>query len=114
VAIDLLKSVQAIARGVPDRVRATYHPRSSGDSYGDAVVFDARRGPTRRELVDGLSRTVADWHLFATEQQTVVVKPLGKVVAPNGEVWHLGGDGSVERKFGDLYFVARGCVLEVS
>jgi hypothetical protein len=116
VAVNLLASVQAIVRGLRglDLQRVTYYGRSAGDAYVSVgTVFDARRKPTTRALIDGLSRTVADWTIFAAEGQPAVVKPLGKIVAANGEVWHIGGEGSVGRRFGDMIFDAQGCVLEV-
>ncbi len=113
----VLESVRAIVRAITplDLQCVTYFGRSSGDAYANVgTQFQARRHPTTRAMIDGLSRTVADWTLFASEGQTTIIKPLGKIVAANGEVWHLGPEGSVGRRFGDLIFDARGCVLAVS
>lgn len=109
--INLLRSVQAIVRQLPDLVEVTYFARTGGDTYGAGTIFRARRQPRESGQVSGTGRTEADWMLFADDGQEETVKParLGKLVDPDGGEWHL--LGPVLRSFGDLVYECRGCIL---
>lgn len=110
-AYGLEASLIAMVAQIPDEVlkSVTYYPRAAGDSFGDGVVFEARRQPLRRVLYNGLATVAATWNLYATGGQAVKVKPLGKIV-DGTDVWHITGE--VGWKFGDLDFSAD-CTLAV-
>jgi hypothetical protein len=87
---DLLESLRAIVRQIPDIVTVRYAGRSSGDTFStDTQEFEARQEPTTSGDVGGLAKRWCRWVLFATGGQTARPVRKGKITEPDGTVWHI-------------------------
>lgn len=86
--VDLLASLIAIVRQIPDKVTVNYYARSSGDTYGDAVEFEARRQPITSGDISGYSRRPCRWQLYATQGQSTKPLRLGKIIH-DGITYHI-------------------------
>ncbi len=111
MAAVLLTSLKAIVAGMKTLGVARvvkYAGRTSGDTYGPGVDWDAKRDPTTIGDVDGKQRQIAVWHLYAIAGQTTLPSRLGKVT-DGSDVWHV---LEAQRSFGDLKFDCT-CFLQV-
>ena len=112
--INLLRSLTAIVRQIPDKQTVAYRARSSGagnvDGYAAAVNFTARHGPITSGDFDGMEKSWCTWHLYALDGQVVSPERLGKITDAAGVVWHV---LSATSSFGGLKHDCV-CVQEVS
>jgi hypothetical protein len=109
----------SMVRQLPDLRVVKFYTRTAADTYTEApTLFHARREPRTIALIDGLTVTLATWHLYAIDGQTTEPKPMGKIVdtytVASGETWYIPGDGRVLRSYFDLKFDIPNCVLAVS
>lgn len=119
---DLLGSLIAIVRQLPDSQTVQFKNRTSGDTYDTtASPFAARRQPRDNSDFDHRDMNTARWQLYAltspTSQVHQTTKPvrLGKFTDAQSNVWHV---QRLSRRwndptYGDLIFDCE-CVLAVS
>jgi hypothetical protein len=115
VAINLLRTLQAITRQIPDLQTVSYKARTTGtgnvDGYdANGTNFAARHGPITSGDFDGMAKRWCVWHLYATASQAVSPKRLGKITDAGGVVWHV---LNVTSSFGGLKHDCE-CVQAVS
>lgn len=98
---DMLADVLAIWNGLPEALQksATLYNRTSGDTYGSGVAYDAYRQPLRMTDASGLNRTAMRWILLGTNGQTELPHRGSKIVV-SGVSYHV---EAIERAFGDLW-----------
>lgn len=93
MAINLLRTLQAITRQIPDLQTVGYQPRAGGgasaDNYGSTTQFAARHGPITSGDFGGMAKRWCVWHLYATGTQTVKPARFGKITDAGGTVWHV-------------------------
>ena len=84
MAINLLTCLQSITRQIPDLVTVTYKARTSGDTYGTGVSWEARRQPLTDGDAGDLAKRWCRWQLYATASQSTLPGRLGQITDPNG------------------------------